>query len=250
MNTEFIYKSFCRSISTYNDNAIVQKIIVEVLRILIAKYSISAQRVMELGCGTGMLTEALLKDLNMSDLFVNDLILEVKPVIDAKCSTKSDLKYEFFSGDITKVEFPKNLDLIVSGSTIQWVEDLDSFLNKLKESLTPGARFIFNTFGKSNLFELREVTDSGLVYRNMDEVLETASRWFTIEESFEEKHSLFFDEPIDVLKHLRNTGVNGIQSRTWTKSQLTKFQADYSERFTTDKGVCLTYHPMYLVLKR
>lgn len=248
MNTEFIYKSFCRSISTYNDNAHVQKIIIDVLLQLLKKYSPKYSRGMELGCGTGMLTEKLVNNVNISELYINDLIKEVQPVIDSICSAKHDFKYKFFAGDITKIDFPGKLDLVVSASAIQWVEDLDSFFDKLKKSLLPGKPFIFNSFGKSNLFELRSVTDSGLVYRDMDEVLKIASKHFNIEEYFEEMHCLYFAEPIDVLKHLRSTGVNGIQSRTWAKSQLQKFNDEYGSKFSTHRGVCLTYHPMYFVL--
>ena len=68
----------------------------------------------------------------------------------------------------------------------------------------------------------------------------------------EEEHTtLTFSSPKDVLQHLKQTGVTGIRRETWTKGQLIDFIADYARLFTTPDGqVTLTYHPIYIILKR
>ena len=59
-----------------------------------------------------------------------------------------------------------------------------------------------------------------------------------------ERHIMAFDTPKDVLKHLQLTGVNAIESVSWTKKDLLKFENGY-------KNICsrrptLTYNPVFI----
>lgn len=56
-----------------------------------------------------------------------------------------------------------------------------------------------------------------------------------------------FKSSMDVLKHLKNTGVNGIQKTYWSIKQINNFKAEYEKLFKTESGVCLTYHPVYII---
>ena len=59
-----------------------------------------------------------------------------------------------------------------------------------------------------------------------------------------EIHIMAFETPIDVLKHLQLTGVNGIESRTWTKKDLISFENAYKN--LCNKRAMLTYNPIYI----
>lgn len=66
----------------------------------------------------------------------------------------------------------------------------------------------------------------------------------------ENRTSISFASPCDVLRHLQQTGVTGIGRQVWTKRRLEEFCKDYEERFSLPNGgVELTYHPMYLIVK-
>ena len=74
--------------------------------------------------------------------------------------------------------------------------------------------------------------------------LETAS-------AEEESIVLDFPSAIEVLRHLRHTGVNGITRTSWTPARLARFSDEYLLRFgTSDGNVTLTYHPVYLIARR
>jgi hypothetical protein len=59
--------------------------------------------------------------------------------------------------------------------------------------------------------------------------------------------SLQYPDPVAVLQHLRETGVNALAGSGWNKQQLHKFIRQYQEQFNGKKGVILTYHPMYFL---
>lgn len=66
----------------------------------------------------------------------------------------------------------------------------------------------------------------------------------------EEEICLSFASPLEVLRHLKNTGVNSVTQKQWTKSNLATFCKAYSRKFSYLDGVHLTYHPLYCVAQK
>ena len=68
---------------------------------------------------------------------------------------------------------------------------------------------------------------------------------------FEENvQTLCFNTPLDVLKHIKNSGTNGIKPLNWTVSKLKHFEDYYKKCFGMNDKVTLTYNPVYVVLKK
>lgn len=61
MNKNLIQKRFAKNLNTYNDNAKIQKIMAEKLVSLSDRKDYDS--ILEIGCGTGLLTEKVLKKL-------------------------------------------------------------------------------------------------------------------------------------------------------------------------------------------
>ena len=125
---------------------------------------------------------------------------------------------------------------------------------------------------------------AGKMIRLLTEELEVAlSPHFDILYSEEELIPLSFEDPIKVLYHLKQTGVNGLStqssptgkqendlcssdnnsknnSRTnsknnlpqqqWTRRDLQLFCERYTQEFTQGTSVSLTYHPIYIIAKK
>lgn len=67
----------------------------------------------------------------------------------------------------------------------------------------------------------------------------------------EEEVTLWFPSPIEVLRHLKETGVTGTEKQMWSRQRLARFTDSYQRQFGTATGqVPLTYHPIYLILKK
>ncbi|MCC8142791.1 MAG: hypothetical protein LUD02_09010 [Tannerellaceae bacterium] len=64
----------------------------------------------------------------------------------------------------------------------------------------------------------------------------------------EEEIVLTFDDPYQVLQHLKYTGVTATGSGGWTRKTVQEFSTRYRKLFSTGNNqVKLTYRPLYLV---
>ena len=245
INKDSVQKSFVKSIETYRKHAIVQeaiasRLINELLRIKSGHF----QNVLEIGCGPAVLTEKFFNHFRADKYHANDIVLEYQEVLQ-----RIDSSIHFFGGDIENMELPSNLDLVISSSTFQWFSDLEAFLSKVYDVLSSDSLLVFSSFGPDNYREIRDVEGKGLNYLSFGKHERLLSDKFEIIWSDRETITRYFSNPLGVLKHMKQTGVNGIPGKAWTKSDLKRFEEDYADLFGTELGVPLTYQPIYFIAK-
>ena len=73
INPKIIKNQFEKSMEKYNDNAVVQKITAEKLVQNLIKIRNDFDNVLELGSGTGLLTNELTKHINYKKYYANDV---------------------------------------------------------------------------------------------------------------------------------------------------------------------------------
>ncbi len=247
-----VQHSFFKSMFSYNQHAEVQaRMAEELLESLRRIHPAGFSRALEIGCGSGLSTERLLKSFPVATLYANDLVGECQIVIDDIFRQYPHGTFTFLRGDIEAIaDLPGDLDLVLSNATFQWLHDFDGFVARLKERLKPGGLLAFSTFGPENCREIRELTGNSLPYRSYGDVLASVRTHFEVIMSSEEFAPLHFASPMDVLRHLRLTGVNGVSSqKQWTKSDLAHFERAYRERFGAFERVPLTYHPLLFIVR-
>lgn len=249
VDKELVKKSFKKSISSYNENALIQRQICCKLSEYIDAYAkCTYKSVFEIGCGTGMLSDILIKDFGIEKYILNDIVPEMEDKIKEIMLNNKYSNYNFIKGDAEIIDFPKDVELIVSASVFQWFDDLNIVFKKIQDSLSSKGFFVYNSYGATNFKEIREITGNGLEYRSFEIMEELLKKYFTIKHSENTEKQLYFDTPNDVLKHLRYTGVNGTRvQKNWTKSTLLEFENKYKEKFSCKEGVYLTYNPVYFV---
>lgn len=251
IDKEHVKRSFKKSISTYNDNAVVQKQICKHLTELVnAQGQCNFNNVLEIGCGTGLMTECVIDNFNVGNIVLNDLVDEMSDEIASLLDTKMFRKYEFISGDTERLKFERNFDLIISASTFQWFQDIDSVFGKISKMMNKGGMFVFNSFASDNFHEIKSINEGGLSYKSFSNLEQSLKKYFNIIHSEDCKHQVYFKSVIDILNHLRLTGVNGTKAKkAWTKKDLQDFEEKYKQLFFSDKGYSLTYNPAYFVCK-
>ena len=244
INKEEVEQRFRRSRVSYNDNARVQKMVVDrMVPMILSSVERVPEKILEIGCGTGLLTSQLQRTFPSDGLYLNDLVEEL--CYHAATVNHVPLKH-CFPGFL-----PLSFDLIASASTFQWFTTPEETFKKLSKRLEQRGVLVFSTFGKFNLREIRLTTGGGLDYRNKEELEKMLKPYFEIELIEEEFHMLEFDTPLAVLQHLKKTGVNvSGDSTIWTKGRVDAFIKDYNARFAIDGKVALTYHPLYFVCRR
>lgn len=249
INKEQIRRSFKKSIGTYDEHAIMQReICCRLLDLIDAYAKCTYDKVFEIGCGTGILSKMLAEDFGIQELILNDIVPEMEERVSEALKSVELGSFSFLMGDAENIEMPKDCDLIVSASVFQWFENLTPIFEKIKASLTNKGYFIYNSYGANNFKEIREITGGGLEYRSFENMKGLLSEHLTLKHSENVEKRLYFESPIDVLKHLRLTGVNATRvPQVWTKSKLKEFEEEYKAKYSDDKGVYLTYNPVYFV---
>lgn len=239
---------FKRSVKSYEDNALVQKEIVDHLfKLLQDTGGHKPERVLEIGCGTGLLTRKLKNIIGTPRLFINDLVEEMCERTALFCGLPDS---HCLVGDIEELNLPGQFDWMVSTSTFQWFSKLQATFRKFASHLNEGGLLMFNTFGNQNMVELRPFTQEGLKYLSYEEMATHLSPYFEILYFQDKRHKLYFSEPVDILRHLKQTGVNaGNSKRSWTKKTLQDFSCSY-EKDPFQNKYPLTYHPMYFICRK
>ncbi len=250
VDKDLLRQQFRRAAASYERQAVIQQLAAGRLLDLLAEHSVSPpQRVLEIGCCTGLLTRSLVTRFSgIRELILNDLVPDFADRLDlANLGTAVRL----LPGDIEELPLPGGLDLVLSASTFHWLHDLDGLLAKLAACLRPGGLLAFSLYGPENLREIRALTGIGLRYRSLAEITVRLSRHFTLLHSSSELVTLRFAQPQDALRHLRQTGVNALSRSSWSRARLEQFCAEYRRCFSTDDGgVALSYHPLYFVARR
>lgn len=196
--------NFDKHFDKYNDYSIIQKRVAENLNNLIIKngiYDNKIQSIFEIGCGTGLFTRNYIKNnKNLENLILNDKF-DVKNFL-------KDIKYDtLILEDVEKLEMPK-VDLILSSSVFQWIDDLENLIKKISESSN---RLCFSTYVTGNLIEIKEHFGVTLNYLSKEDIEKYLKKYFGKVNSYSETIKIDFESSIDVLRHLKYTGVTGLQ---------------------------------------
>lgn len=241
-----IYQRFTRALDSYDSQADAQHQISRKLAFLLSQYTgIHYHRILEIGCGTGGFTRCLKNKFCIDEWVLNDLCDGCFEKIEKLFPSAPPF---FISGDAEHLSFPGQFDLIASASTFQWMKQLELFLHKLSTYLVPHGILLFSTFAPGNLHEIKKLTGKGLSYPTADELCKWLSSDFNLLHCKEEDIILTFHHPLDVLKHLKATGVTATGKELWTRGTLNTFSQRYSEQFQTiHNQVTLTYRPLYIL---
>ena len=244
INKELVKKRFKKSLTTYNAHAAVQKSMADKLvNILIELKGNNFGNILEIGCGTGLLTSNICNKMEFKKLYVNDIVGE-----SANYINKISSGIDFIEGDAENAEFPQNLDLIISNAAFQWIDDFSAFLKKLKFCLNDNGVLAFTSFTTNHFNEISKITNSQLKYYENSEIIKTAEEFFITDYSWSEELKLEFSSAKEVLFHMKALGTNGIEKKYWTKKDIQEFESAYKD--ICSDGIELTYNPAYFILTK
>ena len=241
INTKSIKSRFEKSMSKYDENAIVQKQTAKELVTEILKIGNRFDTILELGCGTGLLTKQIKDNIEFSTYYANDLIEKSKNYISNIIPASV-----FIAGNAKKIKVPEKADLLVSNAMFQWFSNPSDISLCTKPLLNSGGILAFSTFGKENFKEIRNITDISLNYASSEDIAQEISKYYDILYIDEYTKTLTFKNPLELLTHIKNTGVNSISPRVWTIKDIKNFCDRYNEEYTSTQ---LTYNPIIVIAK-
>ncbi|AUR02885.1 methyltransferase [Phaeobacter inhibens] len=253
VDTARVARAFRRGLGSYHGAASAQAQIAAELSALLAKHvgQTPFSHLFEFGVGTGHLTDALLRDLSVARLTLNDLVPEAEAGLVSIMKVHGQ-SASFLPGRIEGISLPETLDLIAAASVVQWVSDLPFLLRRFEAALCPGGWLALSGFGSAHFHELVALGSDAAAPNYMDHhqwagVLPEGLQLIELRQA---PIVLRFDSPRAVLHHLRDTGVNGQSRGGWSRGRLQAFEDAYRSRFPHQGGVRLTYDPVLMLARR
>ncbi|MBP1962368.1 malonyl-ACP O-methyltransferase BioC [Paenibacillus aceris] len=152
------------SAGSYDRNANVQRMMAEQLITVLDEWKREGegQRVcdiLEIGCGTGILTSRLVNKWPEAALTALDIAPGMLRAAERRVRQQARLDIRFIQSDVEEwstTAQAATFDLIVSGACFQWLKQPEQTIQQLRRLLRPGGLLVFTTFGPETFAELHE----------------------------------------------------------------------------------------------
>lgn len=108
-------------------------------------------RIWEIGCGTGLLSQALIARIPQGDWLLTDIAPAMLKRCAARIGPIQQVAYAVVDGEHPAVD--GRFDLICSSFAFQWFADLPTALNRMKALLNPGGTLAFATMAAGSFAE-------------------------------------------------------------------------------------------------
>ncbi len=239
------------------------------------------QSILELGCGTGLLTEQLHKGFPEADILAtdaSDLMVQrakerFKPSdkISFKILDAQGLKSSEIIGDknLPKKNSSGNVDseldslattfsLVASNAMVQWFPDLKAHFNWVKTHLEPKGYYLVSGFMQDNFPELNSLLrEEPFLYSNFpgheEKEIKSAveSAGFKLEFWMQGEFKKEFENTFAFLNAIKGLG----SSRRPNEKPLTRIKMEvlaqrYPARYPSSQGIIATWKPWYALLKK
>ena len=279
---QHIQQHFNHAAPSYDDAAILQKTVAERIDERLELTTIEPKTILDLGAGTGLLTEKVIRRYPNAQLFAVDLspsMLNIAtprftaprwPALNTKvnqflqnCKLTKALATRTgaiaINADVYQLPFADNsVDLIVSNLMLQWCDDLDSVFAEFRRVLRSEGLLMFTTFGPDTLKELRyawQKVDANYEHVNnfidMHDIGDALIRnGFGQPVMDMEIFTLTYDKPMGVLKDLKAIGAtnankqrnNGLMGKQRFASMLNAYE---ELRNPNDNKIPATYEVVH-----
>jgi trans-aconitate 2-methyltransferase len=115
------------------------------------------ETVLDAGCGSGRVTEALLQRLPNGRVIALDASHSMVRAAQERLGDRE--RVEVREGDLLDLELREPVDAILSTATFHWIADHDLLFRRLRAALVPGGRLVAQCGGKGNIDQLRGVAN-------------------------------------------------------------------------------------------
>jgi malonyl-CoA O-methyltransferase len=252
---------FGRAARSYESTAQIQRCLAARL---VSRCDLAAPRaILELGCGTGLLTRRLRERFPDSLLVASDAAPEM---LERACLAVPGEKVSFVVQDASgnsavhpTIASHAPYELIVSGALVQWLPDLTLHLRLVETLMASRGTYVLSTFTQGNFPELRALLPArSLAHPALPgvdptvlEALARKSGW-TLKMLAESEDQEVLPSPRAVLENLKAMGVSQDPRHAGrlTRATLNRLLRSYAETFSAPGGVSLTWRSCIAALEK
>ncbi|KFM99438.1 malonyl-[acyl-carrier protein] O-methyltransferase BioC [Bacillus clarus] len=264
INKMLLQKRFNGAAVSYDQYANVQKKMAQfLLSKMKGKYSATSSiRVLELGCGTGYVTEQLVNAFPRAHITAIDFAENMIAVAKTRHNVGA---VTFRCEDIEQLRLEESYDVIISNATFQWLNDLKETIRNLFHHLSKGGVLLFSTFGNQTFQELHTAFHRAKEEKGIQSRTSIGQHFFSKEQLFHvckvEKGDVHvfetcyierFAEVREFLQSIRKVGATNsneesyCQSPSLFRTMLRIYERDFTER----EGIMATYHALFTYIEK
>jgi trans-aconitate methyltransferase len=130
----------------------------------------SGERILDLGCGTGQLTEKI-ASLGAEAMGIDS---------SAAMISKAEANYphlQFSVADARNFQVAQPLDAVFSNAALHWIKEADAVISCIWQALKPGGRFVAEFGGKGNIYAIASTLFS-ILEPTGSTTLESLNPWY------------------------------------------------------------------------
>lgn len=196
-----IKQAFNRAANTYNDACEMQHFAAMKLLQQIDAH-IQHETIMDLGCGTGLITQHFLRRTHYQHCLSVDIADSALQI--AKNSlTKENV--HFMAIDFDQLNLPQSFSLIFSNMALHWSCDFATLLAKLHGMLQAEGLLAFTVPLQGTLIELQDGHKKE--YYEFTDIIDLLNNHFSIQYAHQYGYTTLFTTHLAALHSLKNTGV-------------------------------------------
>ena len=151
--------AFEKAAISYDAAAVLQQEVANRLVERMEYMSMKPQSILDAGAGTGFVSQLLAARYPKAKITALDLALNMLKQSKSKRSFKQrwNKQFNYVNAEVESLPFADaSLELVISGLTLQWCQDLPKVFKEFRRVLAPGGLLLFSSFGPDTLKELRQ----------------------------------------------------------------------------------------------
>lgn len=251
-----VAQSFSKSAKSYHKFAEIQMKVAEGLTASVRPWKdiIPSGPVLEVGCGTGFLSELMLEEFPKRDFVLTDVSPDMLSFTKERLKDNENCTFEVF--DVDSIQNPEpTYSLIISNFAAQWFDDTAIGLEKLTKMLLPGGLLLVTFPGNHSFMEWYECClVLGLPYTanplpDVEEVVVKLSLGPVQIDYYENDLFQDFSSSMDFLKHIKEIGAGvSISGKSLTVKQLKLLTSFWDKKVSNQ--IKAKWHVVYLAAKK
>ncbi|WP_000608899.1 malonyl-ACP O-methyltransferase BioC [Bacillus cereus] len=264
INKTLLQKRFNGAAVSYDQYASVQKKMAQQLLSIMKKHyhKMSSIRILELGCGTGYLTEQLAVSFPNAEIIAIDFAESMIAVAKTRNHVES---VTFRCEDIEHLTLSESFDVIISSATFQWLNDLQTTVKSLYRYLFEGGLLLFSTFGNQTFQELHTAFQNAKEEKNIQSSSSVGQRFVTREQLKDVCESITGDVHVsetcyiekfatvrEFLQSIRKVGATNSNAESYCQSPsiFRTMLRIYERDFTEEGQIVTTYHALFAYIEK
>ena len=244
-----IKSNFNKAHKTYNQAAILQKMVAKKLVTLAQKDFVSADKILDLGSGTGFIADAVLFNFKNPKIFQLDIANQM--LINNPFDTPKIV------ADIEALPFRENIfDLALSSLSFQWLNDLKNSISQILKILTSNGSFYFSIIADGSLQELKKTQkqcNTNLSINQFNSVTELKQILSDLKVNYQIKSEtivLEYQNFYALLKSIKSIGASYSKNKTYlSRKQFGDMNSFYLNNFNLDNKVFASWQVVFVTIK-